>query len=300
MEKKTVGTERETDSHGRRILYDIFANTHTDFEDMVRPHTHTYFEIILIEEGVGTDTCGDAPIYAVAGDVVFIAPNAIHNLYHAPEFGRYRSIVVKFSPLFLYPLDATQSDIDCLFTTPYFRLPVTLFRKESPEAVRLGDMIREIHREKAEKRLGYELALRAKLSELYLFLVRLLAHAPEVSAPVTERLTEDSTMKLKAALSYMEENYTYNLSMQEVAGQVGMDYYQFSRFFRRMTNKRFNEYLSELRLSHAKKMLLTDSKTVSEVAMECGFDYLSYFSDKFKKAYGISPQDFRRKYRGKE
>lgn len=63
MEKKTVGTERETDSHGRRILYDIFANTHTDFEDMVRPHTHSYFEIILIEEGVGTDTCGDAPIY---------------------------------------------------------------------------------------------------------------------------------------------------------------------------------------------------------------------------------------------
>ncbi|MDY3863438.1 MAG: AraC family transcriptional regulator [Eubacteriales bacterium] len=300
MEKKTVGTERETDSHGRRILYDIFANTHTDFEDMVRPHTHTYFEIILIEEGVGTDTCGDAPIYAVAGDVVFIAPNAIHNLYHAPEFGRYRSIVVKFSPLFLYPLDATQSDIDCLFTTPYFRLPVTLFRKESPEAIRLGGMIREIHRERAEKRLGYELALRAKLSELYLFLVRLLAHAPEVSAPVAERLTEDSTMKLKAALSYMEESYTYNLSMQEVAEQVGMDYYQFSRFFRRMTNKRFNEYLSELRLSHAKKMLLTDSKTVSEVAMECGFDYLSYFSDKFKKAYGISPQDFRRKYRGKE
>lgn len=149
MEKKTVGTERETDSHGRRILYDIFANTHTDFEDMVRPHTHTYFEIILIEEGVGTDTCGDAPIYAVAGDVVFIAPNAIHNLYHAPEFGRYRSIVVKFSPLFLYPLDATQSDIDCLFTTPYFRLPVTLFRKESPEAIRLGGMIREIHRERA-------------------------------------------------------------------------------------------------------------------------------------------------------
>ena len=300
MEKKAVRAERETDSHGKRILYDIFAHTHTDFEDRVRPHTHTYFEIILIEEGVGVDTCGDAPIYAVAGDVVFIAPNAIHNLYHAPEFGKYRSIVVKFSPLFLYPLDATQSDIDSLFTTPCFKLPVNLFRKESAEAARLGEMIRGVYRECSEKQLGYELALRAKFSELYLFLVRLLARVPAVSAPTTERLTDDSAMKLKSALSYMEQNYTYNISMQEVAEQVGMDYYQFSRFFRRMTNKRFNEYLSELRLSRAKKMLLTDDKTVSEVAMECGFDYLSYFSDKFKKLYGIAPQDFRKKYRGKE
>ncbi len=300
MEKKAVRAERETDSRGKRILYDIFAHTHPEFEARVRPHTHTYFEIILIEEGVGVDTCGDAPIYAVAGDVVFIAPNAIHNLYHAPEFGKYSSIVVKFSPLFLYPLDATQSDIDSLFTTPYFNRPVTLFRKESDEAARLGDLMRGIYREYAEKQLGYELALRAKLSELYLFLVRRLAGSSKAVQPVTDRITADSTMKLKSALSYIEENYAYSISMQEVAEYIRMDYYQFSRFFRSMTGKRFNEYLSELRLSHAKKMLLTDNKTVSEVAMECGFDYLSYFSDKFKKLYGIAPQDFRKKYRGKE
>lgn len=297
MEKKAVRAERETDSHGRRILYDIFANSHTDFEDMVRPHTHTYFEVMLILEGVGVDTCGDAPLYAVAGDIVFIAPNAIHNLYHAPQFGKYRSIVVKFSPLYLYPLDAMRSDIDSLFTPPHFETPLHLFRKESAEAALLGKLMNDIYREQTEKRLGYELALRAKLSELYLFLVRELATptVPVETAP--EQIVSDSTAKLKNALSYMEQNYSYNISMQEVAEQIGMDYYQFSRFFRRMTGKRFSEYLSELRLSHAKKQLLSGNKTVSEVAMDCGFDYLAYFISKFKKAYGMTPRDFQRKYR---
>lgn len=107
----------------------------------------------------------------------------------------------------------------------------------------------------------------------------------------------DSALKLKKAISYMEENYAYSISMQEVADLIGMSYCQFSRFFPRMTGKNFSAYLSDIRLSRARKALLMEGKTVSDVAMECGFDYLSYFIGRFRRRYGITPYAFRRKYR---
>lgn len=299
MNSKVVRTEHETDKHGRRIPYDIFTVNHSVKTEEILPHTHTYFELTLVDEGVAIDHCGDSPLTVSRGDVFFVTPNSVHDLCEDLSHGRYRSSVVKFSSLFLYPLDATQSDIDSLFTPPCFEKPTYLFQKNSEEAQALTPIIQSIQRERAEKRIGYEMALRAKLTELYLWLVRELASDIPVSNMANVPISTDSTLKLKSALDYIEENYCYGISMQEVAEQVGMGYTHFSRSFQRMTGKRFNEYLSDIRLARAKKKLLIDGKTVSEVAAECGFDYLSYFIGKFKKAYGITPHDFQKKYRKK-
>ena len=299
MKTRIVRAERETDSYGRKIPYDIFSVDHTEGTATVFPHTHTYFELTSVEEGVAIDTCGDTPLSVTAGDVFFVAPNAVHDLCEDTSLGKYRSRVVKFSPLFLYPLDATASDIDILFSPPRFERPTYLFKGDSEEAKTLGALISAICREECEKRCGYEMALRAKLTELYLWLVRHLAVTVPTAEVTKVPLSLDSTLKLKHALSYMEENYRYGISMQEVAEEIGMGYSRFSRAFRQMTGKRFIEYLSDIRLSHSKEKLLMEGRTVSDVATECGFDYLSYFIGKFKRAYGLTPREFQKKYRDK-
>ena len=297
MEPKIVRPERETDCRGRQIMYDIFTTCHEVQNETVLPHTHTYFELLLVEEGVAVDTCGDAPLDVRAGDVALVAPNVVHNICHSVRYGRYRSTVVKFSPLFLYPLEATQSDVDSLFTQPKFALPTYLFRAGSEDARLLGGMMRDIWREWDEKQVGWELGLRARLTGLYLYLVRRLAPTRPAAMSAGTPIPTDSALKLKKAISYMEENYAYSISMQEVADLIGMSYCQFSRFFPRMTGKNFSAYLSDIRLSRARKALLMEGKTVSDVAMECGFDYLSYFIGRFRRRYGITPYAFRRKYR---
>ena len=157
MEPKIVRPERETDCRARQIMYDIFTTCHEVQNETVLPHTHTYFELLLVEEGVAVDTCGDAPLDVRAGDVALVAPNVVHNICHSVRYGRYRSTVVKFSPLFLYPLEATQSDVDSLFTQPKFALPTYLFRAGSEDARLLGGMMRDIWREWDEKQGGREL-----------------------------------------------------------------------------------------------------------------------------------------------
>ncbi len=222
----------------------------------------------------------------------------MHNICADVEYGWYRSTVVKFSPLFLYPLDATPSDLECLLTPPKFSQPIYLFEAWTDDARILGKMLGSILQEKKNMQPGWELSLRAKLTELYLYLIRRLASdAKPADVKCAVPLSADSTLKLKSAISFMEENYAINISMQEVAERIGMNYYTFSRFFPQMTGKKFNEYLSDIRLSHARKMLLVRGKKVSDVAIECGFDYLSYFISKFRKRYGMTPLDFQRKYR---
>ena len=92
------------------------------------------------------------------------------------------------------------------------------------------------------------------------------------------------------------ENLEFIDAVKKLADMCGMNYYRFSRFFKRVTNRNFNEYLLETRLNYAQKKLLQRKESISEIAMECGFEYVSYFIQKFKKKNGITPREYQKKF----
>ena len=235
--------EKETDSKGIRKAYDVFKNRHTARFTSI-PHTHTYYEAVLILEGHLTyETMEPAIIRLNPGDVLFCPPNVVHDSYIAENDSIMSSMVVKFSPLFLYPTETTQSDVECLVMPPVFNKPCYVFRESSEQALLLGHLIQQIYREYQEKKLGWELALRGGMTALYVHLVRLCGTVGNVPLPEEHETDEYSAQKLHRILRYLEDNYSYAISMQEVADACEMNYYQFSRFFKRVTNKKFNEYL---------------------------------------------------------
>ncbi len=296
--KYSVQVENEFGLDGTKKQYDIFKNCHTSSHQVCPIHTHTYYETVLVLEGELTFWLPEQePLNLRAGDVIFIPPHIIHQTYQKNE-QRMRSAVVKFSPMFLYPMETTQSDVDCLLMSPIFKHDYFLFRSGSDIAERLGGIISEIVAEHEKKPIGFELSLRGLLITLYTALLRncdsiLPMHLQSIDGePATS-----SARELYQILIYLKENYQYNISMQEVAEVFGMSYYHFSRFFKKLTNKKFNEYLLELRLNYAQKKLLQENKSISEVALECGFEYVSYFIQKFKAKNGMTPREFQRKYR---
>ncbi|MBE6553773.1 MAG: helix-turn-helix domain-containing protein [Ruminococcaceae bacterium] len=296
--KYSVQIENEFGLDGTKKQYDIFKNCHTTTKQACQIHTHTYYETVLVLEGELTYWLPEQePLTLHAGDVIFIPPHVIHQTYQKKE-QCMRSAVVKFSPMFLYPMETTQSDVDCLLMSPIFKHDYFLFRDGSNVAERLGEIIRAIVDEHEKKTIGFELSLRGLLITLYTTLLRncdsiLPMHPQSLDGePATS-----SARELYQILIYLKENYQYNISMQEVAEVFGMSYYHFSRFFKKLTNKKFNEYLLELRLNYAQKKLLQENKSISEVALECGFEYVSYFIQKFKAKNGMTPREFQRKYR---
>lgn len=86
------------------------------------------------------------------------------------------------------------------------------------------------------------------------------------------------------------------LRLEQLANLVSMTPTAFSRFFKLRTGKTLSEYIVDIRLGHAARLLLDTSDSVSEICWNCGFNTLSNFNRLFRKRKGCSPTEFREKY----
>jgi AraC-like DNA-binding protein len=78
-----------------------------------------------------------------------------------------------------------------------------------------------------------------------------------------------------------------------VASVAGMSPVAFSRFFRVRTGRTLSDYIVDIRLGYAARMLVDSTKNVSEICYECGFNNVSNFNRTFKAKRGYTPRDFR-------
>lgn len=143
--------------------------------------------------------------------------------------------------------------------------------------------------EMATHRDGHQLAV---VGALYSFLgevVRggLYQQQDTVSAGGRWRLGQ-----LKAVLGHIQVNYHENLTLADLAACAGMNSNYFCRFFRDMTGKTPIEYLNYYRVECACERLAASSDSITEVAMACGFNDLSYFIKVFKKFKGVTPSGY--------
>lgn len=101
--------------------------------------------------------------------------------------------------------------------------------------------------------------------------------------------TERSVLSV---IRYMEKNYYRNLLLEELAIMVPLGPRQFIRIFRKLTNKHFKEFIQELRINEAKRLLSTRQKEIKSVCFEVGFEDLSHFYRVFRKFTGTTPKNY--------
>ena len=106
---------------------------------------------------------------------------------------------------------------------------------------------------------------------------------------------DDSRRNLKVK-NFISKNYMDELRLPELASLAGMSSSAFSRFFKLHTGRNISEYIIDLRLGYAARMLVDTDKCISEIGFDCGFNNLSNFNRIFKKKKGCSPSEFRESY----
>lgn len=106
-------------------------------------------------------------------------------------------------------------------------------------------------------------------------------------------VTRKSKDNIKIILDYMNENYATGVSCEELSKIIKIDKYSFIRNFKAQTGKTPYEYLLDLKIEKAKKMLKAADYTVTEISMACGFSSHSHFRSTFKKRTGIPPTQYR-------
>ncbi len=104
---------------------------------------------------------------------------------------------------------------------------------------------------------------------------------------------ETKSRRISSICKYIEENYMENISRQEMAKSINMSDSAFSHFFKKRTSRSFVEYVNEVRIGKATKMLMETTHGVSEICFQCGFNNLSNFNKIFKKITQKTPSEYR-------
>ncbi len=103
--------------------------------------------------------------------------------------------------------------------------------------------------------------------------------------------------RVEKVKDYINQHYKDEIRLNNLADLVGMAPVSFSRFFKLRTGKNLSEYIIDMRLGHASRLLVDSTMSIAEICYECGFNNLSNFNRIFKKNKDCSPKEFRDNYR---
>ena len=106
--------------------------------------------------------------------------------------------------------------------------------------------------------------------------------------------------RIQKVQKYIGEHYREDIRLNTLADMVGMTPVSFSRFFRLRTGKTLSDYIIDIRLGFATRLLVDSSRTIAEICYDCGFNNLSNFNRMFKRKKNCSPKEFRESYRKKK
>ena len=234
-------------------------------------HYHSFYEIYYMLSGKCSYFIDNRSFEVVPGDVVLIPAGVIHRTgYDGNEHSR---LLIECS--LEYIPDCVRERLSQM---PY------LYRNPAVEK-ELSTMLRRIEEEFKNPDEYSEQSLKTRMHSLFFLLVR--NRGFESASSHKHEMIED-------IISFIKHNYHTDIRLTTVAESHFVSPEHLSRTFKRDTGFGFSEYLTLVRLQHAENMLKEkDGKTISEIAYSCGFNDSNYFSDKFKRAYGVSPLKFR-------
>lgn len=103
----------------------------------------------------------------------------------------------------------------------------------------------------------------------------------------------DEQTTIKYLREYVENNYTFDISMQEVAEDMGYSDAYFSKLFKQYFNQNFTAYLTEYRIKKAKELLTDTNNSIKDISRMVGYEDSNYFAKIFKRIVGEIPSKFR-------
>jgi AraC-like DNA-binding protein len=259
-------------------------------------HIHNYIEILYALSGKYQILLNNKEYYFQTGDMVLINSNEIHHIFSISE-RENEYIVIKFEPEMLYT--TAQSLFEMKYVMPFILNESThqkIFLKEDIEKTLIPELIKGISTEYTEKNYGYELAIRANIYNLFLFILRRW-NEQNMDLNIDQEINKDMVGRMQKVFDYIEENYQNDITAMDMALLCNLSYSYFSRLFTRIMKRSFREYLNYVRITKAEKLLTNAELNITEIAMSVGFSTSSYFIQQFKQYKDISPKQYQLKYK---
>ena len=251
-------------------------------------HRHKEFELNFIERGKGVRRIvGDSVEEVGDYDLVLIGGEDLEHVWEQGECSSkdIREITIQFSgEIFSGHLLAKNqfASIDKMLRKAQHGLvfPMSTIMKVYSTLDTLADESERFVQFLKTLYVLYELSISDG--------VRVLA-----SGSFSHYVRKGESNRVQKVKQYINDNYARPLRLEDLAALVGMSPVAFSRFFRQRTGRTLSEYIVDIRLGYAARMLVDTAKNISEICYECGFNNLSNFNRTFKAKRHYTPRDFR-------
>jgi len=256
-------------------------------------HYHPEFEIIFVEKSYGIRLMGNHIGNFTDGDLMFISPNLPHVWRNDKNFyeGNKDLFVDVYVIQFLE--DALMKGF---FDLPEFTHVKKLFIRGQQGVLirgrdhrRISELIKSVYHASGIERLI-----------LFLRTLETIAKTPDFellsSIGYANAITTTDTERINTVMSFLMENYAREINVQEIADLVSLNKSSFCRYFKSRTHKTCSQFLNEIRIAHACKLLLNSNMTISEIGYEIGYNNISHFNRQFKMITEMTAKEYAKKY----
>ncbi|MEO5893766.1 MAG: AraC family transcriptional regulator [Ferruginibacter sp.] len=251
-------------------------------------HKHEEFELILITEGHGTAMIGDYIGEYKPGDIYFLAGNLPH------WFKKQHHKMTGCSMVLHFKQDIFGKDF---LQLPELKNVYHLLIKNDGIQIQpklkkeIATIILEMETLKGFQRIGLLLNCLQKISTTphYIALTQNFSSNNNNINPAIEKI-----------IDFSFKRYLTPVTLQQVADVVAMSIPTFCRFFKKNIKKTYFDFIQDLRISHACKLLTNSNKPVMEICYESGYNSWAHFSKQFKQVKKMTPSRYRKEFEEKE
>ena len=273
----------------------VIMKSRIDFE--FEYHNHEFFEFFYVAEGRFLHNLNGEERMVRKGDVVLMNPKHRHS-FRPLEKEPAETIQALFMPSFIGVdtklLKKVKGFIELVYLEPFYDKGFKTFHLFGMSELKIRSLLFELLYEFQEKPKGYEIAIKTKLLDLLISLVRIY-ETEKKKNPAAEKLSKKAKA-ITDSIAYIDTHFKEDLKLEDISlNKADLTKEYFCTVFKKITGRTFTEYVTELRIAEAKRLLSSGSMAVTEICFDSGFKDLSHFTRTFKLVTGYNPSAFRKK-----
>ena len=254
-------------------------------------HFHQECQMVYIVESEGKRIIGDSVEHFESNELVFLGSNTPHVWHNDQQYFKQveplnaRSIALYFNPSELSQHLSAFGDIKKLISM--LTMAERGMKFYGVTKSKLAELLVIMLQQKG-------LPLIINLLRILDIMMNTTEYELLASAGYTNNYQSKDNERMDRVFKYVFNNFKDEIPLSAIATIAGMNVQAFCRYFKSRTQKSFTQFVNEIRIGHACKLLSNPQETVIQIAFSCGFNTISNFNRFFKEIKGITPREYRK------
>lgn len=253
-------------------------------------HFHPELEIMLVQEGSGIRFVGNSMERFQAGDLVLYGSNIPH-LYRSDKEYYQKDTELVSKATVVYFKENFLGD-------SFWQLPPIAPIKKLLALSRRGIKFQGEAKEELKRQIQLLDEQKNSIGRIIdlLSILKIMAETKEyellLNTAFTKYVSEDECERINKVYQFIIDNYTDNPTLEQVSAIANMSETAFCRYFKSHTNKTYTQFLNDIKVDNACRLLIDNRLSISQICFETGFNNFTHFNDQFKKITGITPKQY--------